>query len=390
MENSQEKSVGFIKVLEFTSDPFTYSGQEMFIFNMYKNFNNKQIKYTFCTPFFTDNKEFLELVEKNRDKHYSYNYDYNSKNRRLYVIKALKEVLKDNNFDVVHIHSGGVFILYMAAKIAKKYGIEKVIVHSHQTGSKSLKYMLMKMYTNLSFNKYADVYFACSDLAAKWKFPKNIIRNRNYKIINNGINIEKFTFDENLRKKYRRELSLDDNITILNVGRFCLEKNHKYIVEIIKKLKQKTQNFKFIFVGSGELKKDISMQIDEIQCSKQCIFLEKRNDVAELMMASDVFILPSLFEGFPITLVEAQATGIKTICSDEITKEVCVTDLCYQLPIDEINVDDWVNNILDVSNHKVDRKKYSNIISQAGFDERFSATLLENEYLKKNKEMKSL
>lgn len=382
METSEKKTETIIKVLEFTSDPFTYSGQEMFILNMYKNFQNKNVRYTFCTPFYTDNKEFLELLKINGDRHYSFNYNYNSKNRRMSVVKAMKQVLKDNKFDVVHIHSGGLFILYTLAKLAKKNGVEKVIVHSHQTGSKSLKYTLMKVLTDFRFKKYVDRFFACSDLAAEWKFPRDIINNKDYKVINNGINVSKFTFSEDIRNKYRSELGIKkDEIVILNVGRFFPEKNHKFMVEIVKTLKEKNVDFKFIFVGNGELKELICSKIDEISCRENCMFFERRNDVAELLMASDVFVLPSLFEGFPITLIEAQATGIQTICSDKITREVCITDLCNQMSINEIDVNNWVEKIIQISKLKVKRDSYSQVVAACGYDEKTSAKVLEDEYL---------
>ena len=369
-----------IKVLEYFGEPLWYGGEEMFMFNMYKNFESPKISYAIGTAFTLTNKNLIELSQKRNETIYHFDYDTNSSQRRKYAKNCLKQILQKEKFDVVHIHSSSLFILFGCAKVAKKMGVKKVIVHSHIAANESLKHLIFKkLFTNRGFKKYADLFFACSHLAAKFQFSDEIIKNKAYMVINNGIEIEKFVFDEKVRKEYKSELGLNDCFSLLNVGRFAKVKNQQFIVQIAKKLKEKLNNFKIILIGDGDTKEEIVSQVKENGLENNFVFLEKRNDVPSIMMASDMFILPSLFEGFPVTAIESQAAGLKTICSNTITTEASITDLYNILPIEDADV--WVNKILELKDQIVERKKYAKIVSDAGYSAKESALILEKTYL---------
>ena len=369
-----------IKVCEFFGEPLAYGGQEAFIINMYKNFQDENLKYTFVTPFDLTNKTLMDLVEKRQDKIIHYNYNFNSKLRKSYIKKTLKKLFKENTFDVVHIHTGSIFTILTASKIAKTLGhVKTVIAHSHSTGKNNFKYKLIKKYSDSKIDKYVDVYFACSKLAGQWKFPKEIIEDKKLQVINNGIDLQKYKFNEKTRTKYRKEFGIKDNQLLLcNVGRFAPEKNHEFIVKIANELRQKKVDFKFVLVGEGPLKEQIIQKINELGLIDYFIVLEKRSDIAEIMMASDMFILPSLFEGLAVTSIESQATGLITLCSSTITKETQITDIYYCLDINDPK--DWSKMILKHKNDKIDRSKYGKIISDAGYDAKQSAQILESKY----------
>ncbi len=368
-----------IKVLEYFGEPLWYGGEEMFMINMYKNFESKDVSYSLGTAFTLTNQNLIELAKKRNETIYHFDYDTKSKSRRRYAKKSLKQILMKEKFDVVHIHSSSLFILYGCAKIAKKMGIKKVIVHSHIAANESLKHSIFKMlFTNRGFKRYADLFFACSHLAAKFQFPKDVIERKLYTVINNGIELEKFTFDEKIRNEYRKELGLN-KFTILNVGRFAKVKNQQFIVEIAKKLKEDNQKFQFVLVGEGETKPEIVDSVKQNGLEDDFVFLERRNDVPKIMMAADMFVLPSLFEGFPVTSIESQASGLKSVCSDTITTEAQITDLYKILPID--NPDIWAEEIEKSISQKVDRKKYVELVKKAGYSAKMSALLLEKTYL---------
>lgn len=368
-----------LKVLEFTAEPLNYGGQEAFIISMYKNIHEPNISFTFCTPFECTNKNLMQLADARNDKIIYFNKEFESKNRKKYVVECAKQVLKDkNSFDVIHIHSGSIYALLNVAKIAKKAGIKKVIVHSHCGGKNNFKYKLIKFYSDMNIQKYVDLYLACSNLAAEWKFPKKIIKNNNFTVIKNGIDTEKFTFNEQIRKEYRDKLNLGSSLTLCNVGRFSEQKNHEFMLKIATSLKQKNIDFKFILIGEGELKEGIISQISAQNLQNHFILLEKRTDVAEIMMASDIFVLPSLYEGLPIVAVEAQTTGLATLCSTNITTEVKMCEECQFL---ELDVDVWVDGIIN-SKKISDRQKYADLISQAGYTAKKSANILKDLYLK--------
>lgn len=367
-----------VNVLEFFGEPLAYGGQEAFMINMYKNFDSKNIHYTFCTPFELTNKTLIELTEQRNDKIVHFDYNFNSKLRKIYIKRAIKRVLRENKFEVIHIQSGSIFTLLSVAKIAKKYGVKRVIVHSHSTGNNNFKYRLIKHFSDKKIEKYVDEFFACSKLAGSWKFPKNVVNGNHFSVINNGIDTSRFTFNEETRKNYRQKLGLNAKFTLLNVGRFDGMKNHKFMVGLANELSKKGIDFKFILVGEGELKEEIISQINGLNLTNYFVFLEKRNDIAEIMMASDVFVLPSLFEGLPVVAVEAQTTGLVSLCSDKITDEVGISEICEFLELD-VNV--WSNRVINLQNNIIDRKKYAEIIKNAGYDARYSAKVLENKYL---------
>lgn len=368
-----------LNVACFFAEPLAYGGQEAFMLNMYKEFKNKHIIYKIATPFTLTNKGLIALANKRNEKIIAYNYKFDSIFRKKYIKKAIKRFLKNNNVDVIHIQSGSIYALLNIAKIAKKYNVKKIIVHSHCAGNnKNLMYRLIKAKSDKHIDKYVDYYFACSHLAAKWKFPNDIINNKLYTIIKNGIDLDSFKFSIDIRRKYRNEFNIDDYFVLCNVGRFSIQKNHDFILKLNQKLKNEGFKFKCILVGSGELKEQILNKIKELDMQDYYIILENRSDVCNIMMASDCFILPSLYEGLAVTSIESQATGLPTLCSSSITSETNISDLISFISIDSVN--EWVEKIVSIKNEKYDRFKYEEIVKKAGYDAKSSAEYLENIY----------
>ena len=207
-----------MKVLQFFGEPLSYGGQEAFILNMYKNFNNNKIHYTFVTPFFANNNDLINIIKKKNDNIIVMNRDFYSKKRKKYILETIKNVLKNEKFDVIHIHSGSIFTLYYVSKVAKKNGIKKVIVHSHATGYDNLKHKAIKCICNMTFTKYADYFFACSLEAGKFKFSNKIISSSRFKVINNGIDLNTFKFNADIRNKIREKYNIKDKNVICNVN----------------------------------------------------------------------------------------------------------------------------------------------------------------------------
>lgn len=368
-----------VNVLEFFGEPLEYGGQEAFMLNMYEKFEAKNIKYTLCTPFDLTNEKLIKLAESRNETIVHYDYQFFSKFRKKYILKAAKKILKENKFDVIHIQSGSIYCLLNVAKIAKKSGVKQVIVHSHSTGKYSFKYKIIKWFSDRKIEKYADKFFACSKIAGEFKFPKSVMDDNKCLVIKNGIETSTFQFDKTVRKSYREKLQLKPGeLTILHVGRFAEQKNHKFLIEIVEKLKEQLKNFKVILVGEGELKEKTLLQIKEKGLEQYFIILGKRDDVAKIMMACDMFVFPSIFEGLGIVAVEAQCSGLKTLVSKQIPEEANITDLITYLDFD---ADVWVQTILKQKGKKVEREKYAKAAVEQGYDEKMSAQMLENIYL---------
>ena len=369
-----------LRVLEFFGEPLAFGGQEAFMLNMYENFGNRNV-YTMATPFELTNQKLIHIAEKRGEQILFYHYPFESKKRKKYIRKALNDILKKNHFDVIHIQSGSIFTLLESAKIAKKYGVTKVLVHSHCCGNDNLKYRLIKKYSDRRIDRYADGYLACSIAAGKWKFPQTIIDQNKMVVIKNGIITKDYLFNQETRDEIRKQLGIKkDMITFVHVGRFSEMKNHAFFYKLLPLIEESYPDFKFIFVGAGELKEEFKKKIKEMDLDDHILYLENIDFVNKVLMAGDLFLFPSLYEGFPMTLVEAQASGLITLFSDLITKECILTDNIDQLPLDEkkwmVEIESQICNRLN----KFDRKLYADEVAKKGYDAQTSASLLEQIY----------
>ena len=364
-----------INVVEFFGEPLNYGGQEAFIINMYNNFSNN-FKITFITPFEATNENLKNIIKDKKDYLINDNQKFDTFFRKVNIIRTAKKHL-NNKYDVVHIHSGSLFTLYNVAKIAKNKGIKKVVVHSHIVSANNIKNKIIK-YLTKDIEKYVDYFLACTELAGESKFPKSIIKSDKYSVINNGINIDKFSFNKKIRDKYRKEFNLSDKTVLINVARFNKEKNHLFLIELFNRYLKVNKNAFLILVG-GEAKElnNIRQLIFKYKLTEKVKILTNRNDVNNLLFMSDIFILPSLWEGLPVTGIEAQTTGMPCIFSTNITEKINVTKVFYKMDLDE-NYNEWIKLLEKVKNKN--RINTINQIRQAGYDVKISAKKLEKIY----------
>ena len=368
-----------VKVLEFFCEPLSYGGQEAFMLNMARAFESDGIDYTFATPYTADNEALLSLIKERGYGLIHLDYPFQTPLRKIYTTRGLKHILKAHSFDVIHVQSGSLYALCHAARIAKHYGVKRVYVHSHAAGSAaSLKYRLIKAYSDKRIEKYADGFLACSEKAAKRKFPISVMEKKRYAVINNGIDSKRYVFSQETREAYRKALGLSDELTLCHIGRFAPEKNHSFLIETAKFLAERGISFHLLLIGDGALKQEIMEKVEKKGLSDRVSFLGLRDDIPALLMASDVFLLPSLFEGLPVTAVEAQGTGLPTICASTVTREVSFTDLVSFVGIDSPAL--WADAILQERKLSRPREEYAKELAKGHFDAKESAALLEKIY----------
>ena len=281
------------------------------------------------------------------------------------IMQPLKKHLKEIKYDVVHVHSGSVSVLAYVAKVARNCGVNQIIVHSHSPAEhETIKHILAKLATRHIMETCPTMYFACSLNAAEWKFPMNIVKSNVY-IIKNGIDLDKYIFTDKMYKKIRKDLGIpDDSFVIGHVGRFSPEKNHEFILKFFSAFKKLHENAKLVLVGDGELFNSVKEIVDKKRLSNDVLFLGNISNVNEVMQAMDVFILPSLYEGLPLVGVEAQAAGLPLFVSNNVSKELKLTNSITFLPIE--NVDKWVKEVSKV----VNKPRYENkhLLKEKGFD----------------------
>ena len=286
----------------------------------------------------------------------------------------VKKVLKTHPVDIIHCNMDSACGDFLA--IAKECGIQHRIAHSHTTkfqAQKGIKKLIGEC-SKRKIHKVATRRLACSQKAGQWLFEGD-----SFEIINNAIDLSVYLPCEEIRQKKRKELGIsDDTFVIGHVGRLCYEKNHRFLLQAFMQLKARRPNSKLLLVGSGNLTDEIKAYAIELGISYDVMFLGLRSDIPELMQAMDCFALPSLFEGLPVSGIEAQAAGLPCFFADTITPEICMTNYAKRLPLDDIG--EWVNALNQIPDKKNAREAQAKL-REKGYDIECEAHQLAECYL---------
>ena len=351
-------------------------GAETMIMNLYRHIDRSKVQFDFVEnssePAVFD-KEILSLGGRiYRCPH------YNGKNHFAYV-KWWNDFFKAHpkEYSIVHGHLGSTAAIYLS--ITKKYGAY-AIAHSHSSGTDhSLHSYLYRM---ISYNtrNVADYFFACSEAAGKDRFGRKVVFGDHYAVLNNAIDVNCFSYDPSIREAVRDELNIVQNAFVVgHIGRYTKEKNHEFILKIFSELKKMDSSVRLLMIGDGPLHTQIMQTAEQLGLSSDVIFTGVRSDVERLVQAMDVFVLPSLYEGLPVTMVEAQAAGLPCLISDKVPSECILTnDLVDILPL-SADPETWAEKILEKRNlPRTDRRSE---IAAHGFDITTEAVKLQEFYI---------
>jgi len=336
-----------MKVLQVNVDDMFSGGVFALIKNIVAN-NNQNIKIDIASMEPFQNQTNIDYLKSFGCDVYNICGKCNKFKKQFVARRNLKVFLEKHKYDCVHIHSDVANKLYFFGKAAKAAGVKKIIIHSHASGVDG-KYRFLKKLIHFVYRRLLKrlkvTYVACSDKAASWMYPN--IPFKEVIILNNGVDLGKFSYDEIKRKEMREKLRVTDEIVVTNIGRFSYQKNHKFIIKIAQLLKFNNINARILLVGQGPNEEKIKNLCARKGLGKYISFMGASNEIAELLCASDIFILPSKFEGLPIVGVEAQATGLPCIFSDKITKQAkLIGDVAY-LKINNGCQEKWYNQILE-------------------------------------------
>lgn len=331
-------------------------GAESMIMNWYRNIDRTIIQFDFLLR--SRENIYEEEIGKLGGKVY-YMPEFPKKYLSNYIEtkKFFKEYAKE--YLAIHVH-GNALIYTNVFNIAKKYGIQNRIMHSHNTSTKSKVFLPIHMFNKHRIKRLANHYFACSEEAGVWCFDKG------YTVINNGVDVEKFRYDEKKREDFRKLLNIDkDTFVICNIGRFLESKNHDFIIKVFYECQELNENSKLLLVGTGPLMEKYEKRVCELGIKEKVVFLGVRTDIPNILSASDLFLFPSLFEGLPVSLIEAQVNGIFCLASDTISKESMVSEVIKYLPIN-VSPKLWCEEIEITSVEK--RKKAYEYVSQCDYN----------------------
>lgn len=331
-----------IKVLVIVNATFGYDGISSVAMNYYRFFDKKSVKMDLLTinPVFGS---FAEDIKKNGD--FNFVLSNRNKNPFKYIVE-LRRIIKKNRYDIVHVHgnSATMAVELLAAKLA---GCKVRVAHSHNTRCNHmlLNKLLMPFFSRL----YTDC-CACSEEAGYFLFPHG-----NFFVIKNGLYLQKYRFDQQLRNKMRLERNLSGRYIIGHIGRFCFQKNQEYLVKLLAKIKRKVDNAVLLLVGCGETEKIIKNQAVDLGVQDSVIFYGTTDSINEVVQIMDVFAFPSRFEGLGIVAIEAQASGLIVVASDAVPLGINVNEENRFIPV-EGHDDEWAEALIELGKSPQERE----------------------------------
>lgn len=341
------------KILHVTG-AMNVGGTETMLINLYRKLN-KNIEFHFISysreEAFYD-KEIKKLGGK------VIKLEPPNKVGFIYAIRDIKRVINENGpYDAVHTHM--LFNCGIAMIAAYLSGIKVRIAHAHTTSDEGIGFIrnlyivLMRIFIRI----FSTDFLACSDSAGRYLFGNSIVLNKKYKVLPNYIDYESFIRCSD-KDSIRKELGLNkDDIVICHIGRFICAKNHDFLIDIVNEMINKNNKIKLILVGVGDLKSSIENKVKLLGIEKNVYFIGIRNDIPNILKNIDLFVLPSIYEGLGLVLLEAQAAEVPCLVSEAVQPEV---DLGIGL-IKKINLSSGPSAWADEANKIIEERTDNNI-----------------------------
>lgn len=359
------------KVLEVFGEPISNGGQESFVINVIQNMDRSGLQIDLLTPYYCDNDNYRTLVHSWNGRIFEFGLKFAPGKSRKNLLAAVYRFLKENRYDVVHVHSGSISVLMYVSLAAKLARVREIIVHSHSAGEKeTLKHCIIKMVAAPVLSLCPTKHCSCSTIAGEFKYPFWIVK-RKMKLIKNGVDLSAFRYDSEKSAEMRRKLEISKNTCVVgHVGRFSSEKNHSFLITVFAALHQRNANSVLLLIGSGDLMPEAQRQVHLLGLDESVIFMGNVPNVPDYLQVMDVFVLPSKSEGLPIVMVEAQAAGVAVVVSDAVTKETGLVNQVQFISLDA-PLDDWVSAVENAAS--LPRFDETEEIRSKGFDIRSTA-----------------
>lgn len=349
-------------------------GIENMLMNLYRNIDRNKIQFDFIVHrdkkgLFDD--EIISLGGK------IYKFQPLAINKLFNYQKQLRDFFnRHKEYKIIHSHIS--VWSYIILNQAKKSNVPIRIAHSHESHNSIWEHKFLRIpliwFLKKIINRPLTHRFACGIDAGKWLFGSN----NDFSVINNSIDTELFIYNKEKSNSIKMGLSLKSSFIIGHVGNFSKPKNYPFILDVFKKIVEKVPDSKLILVGNNSNDTSIELTCADMNLNNNVLFTGVRTDVYDLYQIMDVFLFPSLHEGLPVTLVEAQANGLKIFASDTITKEVSLTDNIEYLSLEE-TPDYWAEKIISAMPYE--RKNNYEIIKKKGYDIKENTLKLQEFYL---------
>lgn len=362
-----------VNVLYINGGPMNRGGIESFMMNYFRRIDRERVQIDFVVHGY-EKGAYDEEIEQRGGK--IYHVPIKSKHPLAYK-NELEKIFSNGRYSIVHSHADAMSCWIL--KIAKQCGVPVRIAHSHNTDhltTNKLKYLVNEV-ARRNITKYATHCVACSEAAGKWLFGSH-----DFKVIPNAIDLGRFQYNKAVGEEIREELGIPkDTVVLGHVGRFDTQKNHEFLIRVFKRISQQNKKIALMLIGEGWNQPQIEAMVEQEKLEENVIFMGARDDVNRLYNAMDCFVLPSLFEGLPVVLLEAQGNGLNCVVSDAITREVDLTHTVSFLPLDEKV---WAGALSEMK--AIPRHDTTKAIQDAGYDIRLAAKVLEDLYVELGKQ----
>lgn len=350
-------------------------GTESLIMNWYRNIDREKIQFDFLVR--SPDDHYLAEIEALGGRVF---YTASFPRHFLKNYRQTKEILARKEWDVIHVH-GNAAIYMLPLKLAKKYGYACRIMHSHSVRTKERVYALIHTLNCKRIIGYTTQNLACSGAAGEWMFTDHP-----FAVSHNAIDMMAYRFNPEARQTIREVYGLEDKYVLGHVGRFATAKNHSFLLESFKFFKNHCPNSVLMLVGDGELEPEVKAKAEALGLTDSVLFLGRRSDVGRLMSAMDLFVLPSVYEGLGIVLVEAQCSGLPCVVSEEAYNgEVEVyPELMSVLPLSD-GPEKWAAYINQKARNAAERNVDLETLRNCGYDMKTEIACLEDLYLQAEK-----
>ena len=368
------------RVLEVNVDDKGYGGVFAFVMNVMRSIDRDKyiLDIAAFEPF--EKEKHKEDIRAYGGEVYECQATGNFIFKQLNTCRKFYNLLKKQQYGVMHIHSDVAYKLLLYGIVGKVAGVKNIIVHSHSTGvegryrrlKRTLQAIAKPLLSRQQFTR-----LACSRLAAQWMYTDNI--QQQVQIIKNGILLDKFRYNSQKQQEMRERLGIKPVDKVIGtVARFSFPKYPEKLLAVFREVLKKDRNYVLLWIGTGPLMENIKQKAKEWSIEDNIIFYGNTDNVADMYQVMDVFVLTSRFEGLVISAVEAQSAGVMCICSDALSEETKLVSDYKTVSINEYDCV-WADKIMEFASSK--KKDVTEIIREKGYDIQQTATVLSKLYI---------
>ena len=350
----QDERIEPVRVLHIVGSMHP-GGIQNFIMNLYENIDRTRVQFDVILHEQTEG-DYCDRIRELGGKVYKLP---RMTAKPIANLRGIRKIVREGKYNIVIRHTPNAVVAPQLVA-AKRGGAKCVILHSHSTNNPGkIRHRLGRFWIrHMRIER-----FACSEEAGRWMFG-----NSEFPVVRNAIDTERFAFSVQKRETTRRELGIEDSLLFGHIGNFAAVKNHTFLMQVFHEMAGIREDIRLICVGDGDLRVSVERQAAELGIADRVIFTGIRRDTDCIMCAMDMMIFPSVYEGIPLTLIEAQTEGLPMVISDTIHPGARVTDdLIHCMSIQQ-SPKAWAQEILAIADQKKERRSYAEEVGRSGYN----------------------